>query len=350
MRLNEEKFVIIGGTGNHRLFKEIIAWINSTINANLRFIHIDYVNFSDGEPGFKYGDHKKLEGKIAIIFQTVTNFKLENQLMTLCWSAKHQYGAKKVIVVLPFMSYRRQDAHANKPYEIDRNQQFVYLLKCNGADEVILCDIHSETTLKNCETHGIKAHNVDGAPVFAERLQAIVDLQRENGKKVFTFSPDAGSANRVLELSKLLSLPMLINMKNRDHAGNISLYKDEKLLDVLRKKYNYDISFAEPELVKDGVLILRDDEIASGKTLFENAWFLKNLGASYVISCVTHAVCNAGWKSYFFKNPFYLFLLGNTIELPYEERDKKNVTDVNFASIIGAQLMKLMFQSQKENK
>lgn len=348
IKITSDKFVVIGGTGNHDLDKHIIEWINSTIGTCLRFTHIDFDSYGDDEDNFRIPDYQNIKGKIAIIFQSIYNKKLEAQFKTFCWSAKFQYGAEKVVAVLPFMNYRRQD-HGEKEHEINRNLEFIHSLKLAGVDKLVLCDIHSNTTLKNCETEGIQAYNVSGAPIFADRLSPIVDLLRMSRTKFYVYSPDGGSVERAYNLAKILNVPILMDMKKRVNSGEIKIIRDEERLEDFRRQYDYDIRFADQELVKDAVITIIEDELASGRTGQLTGWQLHDLGAKSLIFCATHPVCNPGWKRNFIDNsPFSMILFGNTIPRPYEKETGGMITNVFMTKVIASQLMKVMFLTENE--
>jgi len=348
IQITSEKFFVIGGTGNHDLDKHIIEWINSTIGTSLSFTHIDFDSYGDKEDNFRIPDNPNIKGKIVIIFQSIYNKKLEAQFKTFCYSSKFQYGAKKVIAVLPFMNYRRQD-HGEKEHEINRNLEFIHSLKTNGVDKLILCDIHSHATLENCEKEGIEAYNVSGAPIFADRLLPIVDLLKMSKTKFYVYSPDGGSVERTYNLAKILNVPILMDMKERENSGKIRIIRDEDRLECLRQQYNYDIRFADTELVKDAVIAVIEDELSSGTTGQLTGWRLRDMNAKSLIFCATHPVCIPGWKRIFIDNsPYRMILFGNTIPRGYEKETGGKITNVFMTKVIASQLMKVMFLTENE--
>lgn len=348
IKITASKFVVIGGTGNHDLDKHIIEWINSTIGINLQFTHIDFDAYRDDEDNFRIPDYENIKGKIVVIFQSIYNKSLEAQFKTFCYSSKFQYGAKKIIGVLPFMNYRRQD-HPEKLHEIDRNREFIHTLYSSGVDKLVLCEIHSHKTLKNCAEEGIEAHNVSAAPIFADRLSPIVDLLAISGTKFYVYSPDYGSVERAYNLAKILDVPILIDLKARDNSGEIKIIRDDNKIKELRQKFDHVINFADPDFVKDAVIAIIEDELATGNTGQLTGWSLKKMGAKSLIFCATHPVCVHGWKRTFIDNsPYSMILLGNTIPRPYEKETGGKITNVFLSKVIAAELMKVMFITENE--
>lgn len=350
IKIEADKFVVIGGTGNHDLDKHIIEWINSTIGTNLEFMHIDFDYHGDNEDNFRIPDGETIKGKIAVIFQSVYELKLKEHLMCLCYAAKYQYGAEKIIAVLPFMNFRRQDHDdEDHKHEINRNRQFIHDLKSNGVDKLVLCDIHSRQTLENCKKEGIEAHNVSGATIFADRLMPIVDLLKMSGENCYVYSPDGGSVERAYNLAKLLDVPIIMMMKKRDNSGEVKEVRDEAKLKIICAHYKYDIRFADTELVDGSAVIVIDDEISTGRTGRLTGWSLKEKGAKSLVFCATHPVCSNGWKRNFIdNNPYDRIIFGNTIPRPYEKSTGGKITDVFMTKVIASQLTKVMFLAQKE--
>lgn len=348
IKIDEQKFAVVGGTGNHHLDHSVIDWINNTTGSNLKFKHIDFDAYPDGEADFRFTDPTSLAGKNMIIFQSVYDDIFEKELLDLAGAAKFQYGARKVIAVLPFMHYRRQD-HKDKIQEIDRNYLFIRQLKACGVDTLILCDIHSEITLDNCRELDIEAYNVSGAQIFADRIQPIADILRSDGLKFYVYSPDGGSIRRAYELARILNVPVLIDLKKRDFSGRLEIVRDEERLLEIRQKYEWEINFADGELVKDAVVCLRDDELATGSTGKMTGWHLRDLGARHLIFCATHPVCCPGWKRTFIdKSPFDMIIFGNTIPRTYKDETGGKITNVFMTKVIAQQLLKVMFYAQRE--
>ena len=53
------------------------------------------------------------------------------------------------------MRYQRQDHHKNNN-EINRNLMFIQQIKLSGVNRLLIFDIHSQATLKNCENTSIR--------------------------------------------------------------------------------------------------------------------------------------------------------------------------------------------------
>lgn len=348
IQINPERFVVIGGTGNHDLDSHILKWINETINRDFEFTHIDFDEFSDKEPDFRIPDYKKFRDKIVIIFQSVYSNELEKELLDIVWAAKYQYGAKAVIVVITFFRYRRQD-HPEKEHEINRNLEFVQELKHKGVDKLIVCDIHSQTTLDNCRQEGIAAYNVSGAQVFADRIMPIKALLERSIKKIFVYSPDGGSIGRAVSLAKILDIPVLVDFKERDFSGKVRNIEQPARLKAEKEKYQWEIELATAELINGAFVCTHEDELANGSTAKLAGDKLRDWGARYTVFGATHPVCNPGWKRTFIQDsPYDMIMLGNTIPRPYKKETGGRVITVMMSRPIAQQLLIVMAETEEE--
>ncbi|MDD5071159.1 MAG: ribose-phosphate diphosphokinase [Patescibacteria group bacterium] len=350
----QNSFVVLGGTGNHDLDKGILAVVNDLARTRLSFLHLNMDDFSDGEDDFRITHPEKIAGKHVILFQSLhsdSRQNLERQFLTLAWAAKFQYGAKSIVAVVPFMSYRRQD-HPEKTDEIHRNLWLLHNMKANGVDKLILCDIHSCVTLENCKKVGIEAWNVDPSAAFAEILKPRVDLSRSRSQPFFVYSPDKGSIRRAVSLAREFGVPVIVSLKNRLHDCSVAAEENpEKLTTIevelaeLQEKFGVPISLAE-ESLNGASICIREDELSTGATAVLTGKSLKQAGAKEIFFCATHPVCTKGWKRKIIdNNPFDAIILGDTVPRPYRKETGGEVITVSMARVIANQLFVIIMDS-----
>lgn len=349
--VSQNNLVAIGGTGNHDLDQCILSAFNKLGGIGLRFTHLNMDVFSDDEDDFRITKFQEIKGKHVILFQSLHRESLENlerQFLTIAWAAKHQYGAKSIIAVLPFMSYRRQD-HPEKKGEIHRNLWFVHNMKANGVDKLILCDIHSDVTLQNCEKVGIQAWNVDPSPAFSSWLMSRVKLSQKNDKPFFVYSPDKGSIRRAVSLAKELGVSVVVSLKNRLHDCTVIVEENPETLeriqielDELRNNFGVPISLAGENL-NGADICIREDELSTGSTAVMTGLALKQAGAGDIYFCATHPICTKGWKRKIIdNNPFSAILLGDTIPRPYRKTTDGGITTIPMAQVIADKLFEVV--------
>jgi ribose-phosphate pyrophosphokinase len=352
MANSEEIMLFCGGGDTNHLAQAIIDIVNDRRIGKrpLGLEHIDFGRFPDGEPDFAFEEYEKIRDKHAVLFLSTHSQELALELLILTRAIKKRYGAKSLTVVQPFMSFRRQDRPEIK-HELDLNLWFIENLKANGADRVILCDIHSEQTLRNCELVGLEAHHVKPTPLYAAALRESITRTKELGKPTKILSPDKGSLLRTIALAKALNLPVLLSLKKRADTGNIVTNipptpQDLELITEMEQKHGIKIELMSEEAVKGAYIIIREDELDTAGTASDTCQDLLRAGAYRVDLVVTHMKCSAGWKRKAGRKnncPFSHIIAGDTIYRgSYENRTGGLIEYVSVAPVIAEKLAEIL--------
>jgi len=174
-------------------------------------------------------------------------------------------GVRKVIAVIPYFSYSRQDHNVTGkwvPVEL-----ILKLLKSAGADEVLTVDLHSPRLISSPI---IPICNLSVADLFANHI-----LKNSNAKRVsddlVLVAPDFGAIERTRTISAKLNLPMAVMEKTRLSNGQYHMILHGG---VVRNKY----------------CVIIDDMIDGGGTICKAAEILTGEGALRVEAYVTHPV------------------------------------------------------------
>lgn len=345
-----DRFVFICGFGAPDLYAKIVAWIGENLNSNIAPLHLNFDSFADQETNFQIVDNQKIKGKIAVIIESVyaEDSELETNLFQLIWSVKYEYEAAGIIMVMPFMKYRRQD-HPEKKKEIHRNRYFIHQLKSNGVNTLLLCDIHSQQTLDNCAAENLPVEVVWSDQAFADQLQPQVEIAKNNGRQFFLYCPDQGSLERNITLARLLGVAILITLKRRLPNGDLEIYRDDETLKALGAKHGTTILWPETELINGATICLSDDEVSTGRTATKTGRDLIHQGAREIILKATHPVCTPGWKEEIIGSDiFSMILFGNTLPRGTKKRTGKRVTDVSLHWLIASKLIGLMASFQEK--
>lgn len=346
---NSQDIVVVGGNGNHDLDKGILSSLNTLANTELKFSHLNIDVFPDGEADFRFLNWRlQVRGKEAIVFQSMatdtehTGQEYGWEFLQIVWALKHQYGVSSVIAVVPFMLYRRQD-HPEKEEEIHRNLMFLQMIKFAGVDKLILCDIHSQQTMINCEQIGLPVWNVDSTKAFAGQLKPFVDVSHREGREFFIYAPDAGSVPRAVALGKLLEVKVAVSLKNRAHTGEITVVDNKDVWERLVKEFGEQIFLAGHNL-KGVDLCTRDDEVTTATTASKTGWRLRDeFGVNHLFGCFTHPVCVPGWKRVLVDSgPFQRLFCGNSIYRGYEKSTGGEVVTVDLAPVIAETLFEVL--------
>ena len=220
---------------------------------------ISIQKFSDGEiqPIFL----ESIRGDYVFLVQST--FSPSDNLMELLLmiDAARRASAYKIIAVVPYFGYARQD-RKDKPRVAIGSKLVANLLTAAGADRIITMDLHAPQIQGYFD---IPVDHLDSSAIFIPYIQ---NLQLEN----LTFAaPDVGSANRIREVASYFNAEMVICDKHRKRANEIAS------MVVIGDVTNRDV-------------VLIDDICDTAGTLTKAAKLLKDKGARSVRALCTHPV------------------------------------------------------------
>ena len=244
---------IFSGTASQYLAKHIAVKFGEPLGK------INIQKFSDGEIGVEY--QESIRGQFVFLVQST--FSPTDNLMELLLmiDAAKRASAYKVIAVIPYYGYARQD-RKDKPRVAIGSKLVANMLTAAGADRVITMDLHAPQIQGYFD---IPVDHLDSSAIFIPYME---DLNLEN----LTFAaPDVGSANRIREIASYFEVEMVICDKHRKRANEIA-------------------SMVVIGDVTDRDIILIDDICDTGGTLAKAAALLREKGARSVRAFCTHPV------------------------------------------------------------
>jgi len=181
------------------------------------------------------------------------------QLFILADAAK-DLGAKRVIAIVPYLAYARQDKRF-LPGEAISIQTIGKLLKTSGIDELITVNVHERKVLEKFE---IPAKSISAIGLLADYFKS------KGLERAFALAPDEGAAEFAIEASKVLGGDYGWLHKERDrYTGEVRT--EEKNLDVSGKD-----------------AIIFDDIISTGGTTANAVKILRKQGARRVFAACVH--------------------------------------------------------------
>ncbi|HRH59708.1 MAG TPA: ribose-phosphate pyrophosphokinase, partial [Chitinophagaceae bacterium] len=244
---------IFSGTGSRELAERIAQRFGATLGK------INVQKFSDGEiqPVFL----ESIRGDYVFLVQS-TFAPTENLMeLLLMIDAAKRASAYKIIAVIPYYGYARQD-RKDKPRVAIGSKLVATLLEAAGANRVITMDLHAPQIQAFFD---IPVDHLDSSAIF---IPYIEQLKLEN----LTFAaPDVGSANRIREIANYFTAEMVICDKHRKRANEIAS------MVVIGDVAGRDV-------------VLIDDICDTGGTLAKSAALLKEKGAKSVRALCTHPV------------------------------------------------------------
>lgn len=197
------------------------------------------------------------------MFLIQSTFAPTDNLMELLLmiDAAKRASAYKVIAVIPYYGYARQD-RKDRPRVAIGSKLVANMLTAAGADRVVTMDLHAPQIQGYFD---IPVDHLDSSAIFIPYIEG---LNLEN----LTFAaPDVGSANRIREIASYFESEMVICDKHRKRANEIA-------------------SMVVIGDVTDRDIVLIDDICDTGGTLAKSAGLLKEKGARSVRAFCTHPV------------------------------------------------------------
>lgn len=186
--------------------------------------------------------------------------------LLLASDALRRGGAKRLVLVAPYLCYMRQDA-AFEPGEAI-SQRVVGRLLASAFDRVVTVDAHLHRTNDIRDVFpGIDADNLSAMPAIAEWLRTV-----GFDRTTVVVGPDSESEAWVSDLAARLDLPHMAARKTRHGDRSV------------------DIELPRPDAVQGRPVLLADDLVSSGATLAVCARALTAAGAMSIDAIVTHAL------------------------------------------------------------
>lgn len=272
--------------------------------------------FSDGE--FQPSFEESVRGKEVFIVQS-TFAPTENlfELLLMIDAAKRA-SAKRIIAVIPYYGFARQD-RKDKPRVAIGAKLVANLLEAAGVDRVITMDLHADQIQGFFE---VPVDHLFASTIFLPYIQENLDVDN-----IIMAAPDTGGTKRANAYSKYLNTDLAITYKQRKVANeiaNMTVIGDVKGKDV----------------------ILVDDIVDTAGTLTKAADMFLDKGAKSVRAFITHPVLSGPAYERINNSNLTELIVTNTIPLK-EKSDKIRV--ISTASLF-ADVMKRLLNHESISK
>ena len=218
--------------------------------------------FPDGESYIRLeGDVK---GEEVAIVQTTCPPMQDGRLFQLAFmaDAAKKGGAQKIIAVVPYLAYARQDKMFLSGEGISV-ETIARMLKAAGIDQFLTVNIHSEPTL---EQFPFPAKTLSAIPLIADYFV------KKGHKGAFALSPDKGAMYIAKQAQAVLG----------GEVGHLSKTRD--------RYTGQTVQTAEGLKVKGQTVIILDDIISTGGTIVGAAKILREQGAKHVFCGCVHGL------------------------------------------------------------
>jgi ribose-phosphate pyrophosphokinase len=291
--------LLFSGSSNIPLAKEIAKLLNISLGK------VDLTRFADGE--LRPWIQEDVRDKTVFVLESLS-YPMDEHIMELALmgDAIRRGAPKRMVAVIPYMGYARQDKmhRAGEPISA---RVIAKILEMSMFTEVITMDLHNDAI-------------VGFFQVPVAHMSALNFLADEIKKKLtitnaIIVSPDVGGVKRARNFAYLLDIPLVVMEKRR-------------FLD----RHDTSEAFEIIGNVKSKTAIIVDDVISTGGTVAHSAASLKAAGAASVIVVATHGVLAGDAKLILESSAIDNILVTNTIGIPKEKQLSK-LHQISVASI-----------------
>jgi len=251
--------IVVPGPASTALGERIAKGLSAMVVEGIRprVVPVELRVFPDGESYIRFSD--AVDGE-AIVVQTTsppTDTHLL-QLLLMASTAK-DLGAERVVAVVPYLAYARQDKRFldGEAVSID---VVIQLIEAAGVDALLTCDLHSDILGR----FKIPVKNLSAIPLVAEYLKS------QGFEGAFSLSPDKGA----LRLAKM---------------GDEVLGGGYDTLEKTRDRRTGEVQILEKTLpVRGQDVVVFDDIISTGGTMALAVAAAKKSGARRIVASCTH--------------------------------------------------------------
>ena len=246
--------IIVGCSASQALAKKLARKLHK------KYHDLKVGSFPDGETHLKFSNN--VNGRTVVLVQTLNNPNEKLIEILLAGHTAKDLGAKKVILVAPYLAYMRQDKrfHAG---EAVSNRIIAKLF--NVFYEIITIDPH---------LHRIKSlREIFKMPAYALTANSLIAAYiRKNIQNAVVVGPDAESYQWALNVAKLAGCKAIVLKKKRYNSKNVS------------------IKLHDPAVVRGKNVIIVDDIISTGHTMMETVRQIRQAKAKNIYCMCVHGV------------------------------------------------------------
>ncbi len=208
------------------------------------------------------------DGKPDVVIAHLSLDRPNEKIIELALAAEawRRQGARRLVLVAPYLAYMRQD----QAFEFGQaiSQKAIARLLGGLFDRIVTVDPHLHRTHRLADIfESIRADGITAAPALGDWLRA-----RGGASSLLLLGPDEESTPLVQATAKRCGAGWLTFLKSRQGDTDV------------------DLTVKSPEALKDRRVVIVDDICSSGATLAATARKALELGARNVRALVVHAL------------------------------------------------------------
>ncbi len=278
---DKERFALFTGNANRPLAEEIASYLgcklgDATVN-----------RFNNGE--IQVMINESVRGKDVFVVQPTCGPTVNDNVMELLIMADafKRSSANKIVAIVPFYGYARQDRKARGREPITA-KLMADLLSISGITRVVTVDLHAAQIQGFFD---VPFDHMPGSPTLANYIKT------KKLPNMVVVSPDLGGVGRARVFAERLDAPLAIIDKRRPQPGVA------EVMNIIGD-------------IKGKTTVLIDDMVDTAGSLCEAARALKKLGAKEVYACCTHPVLTDPAVSRIKESEIEELVVTNTIPIP----------------------------------
>ncbi len=303
---------LFSGTSNPELTNQVAHLLNIPLSKS------EVVRFQNSEVRVRVEEDVKNE--FCVVIQSTDNPTDTNlmEMFLFCDALKRQ-EARKVIGIIPYFGYARQDIQHREGECVSANV-VIRFLESIGFDKIYTFDIHDEATQG---VFSIPFKNLSASSLVADEIKKYIG-ETIDRKKVTIVSPDQGGIERARKFGEHLfgddkfSVAVIEKKRDQDH-----IHKSE-VLDIYGD-------------VKNKTVILLDDIVTSGSTLIPAVKICREKGAEKVFAAIMHHDFSPAASEKIQALDLEKFFTTNTIRLK-DQKGFAKLHEISIAPIIAEEL------------
>jgi ribose-phosphate pyrophosphokinase len=250
------KTAVIGGSDSQAIAKSVARKLKA------KYSELQLSNFPDGELRVRIADD--VTGKHVVLINGLMPNPNKNIIESVfaIHTAK-QLGAAKVTLVAPYLAYMRQDKMF-RPGECISARVMARMLDC--ADQIIAIDPHLHRIKRLQDIFRAKAKSISADNAIAQYIS-------KHYPNAIIIGPDIESSQWAKTIADSIGQESMILLKKRYSATKVRI-----------------IVHGEPARFKNRDVVIVDDIISTGHTMFEPIRQLKKFGAKKITCIGIHGV------------------------------------------------------------
>jgi ribose-phosphate pyrophosphokinase len=314
VKLNSEKSLLLCGSSHPGLAEEVSKLLS------LPIAPLTLLKFPDGEQRVQL--QVDVLGKQVFVIQSLA--KAPNELLIetlLLVDALRRQGAKRIVLVSPYLAYSRQNVQETEGYSVAA-RLFADFLQKAGVDHLITIDLHSDV-VGSFYTFPVE-HLTARDALLGELIK-----QKVFDSNFVIVGPDLGSAKLAARFSKESGCSLALIQKRRDSARQVTM------LSLLGE-------------VSGKNVLLADDVCSTAGTLTSASFICREKGAKKIFAVVSHGLFVEEALSRIEESPIERLFVSDSVPLDPKAAKSTKICVISIAKVLATSLSRLIERFEEQ--